>query len=137
MPTAWGFANHVFGDLVWGAPLLVALVVIVVLLTRDRLDASSILTLSLPLSLLATPYAWSYDHVALAVAWGLLFARAAVADRTGAVVFVTAALVLACVLPWVLYAVSFARGEESLTALVPALTAIAAAIALRAQPRAT
>lgn len=137
MPTAWGFANHVLGDVRWGALLLVALAALLAWLTRRRLDAVSLFVLSLPLSLLVTPYAWSYDHLVMAVAWGFLFARAASAsDRASGVPLLGAALLLSCVLPWVLYALSFTRGEEALTAIVPALTALAVAFAMRAAPRA-
>jgi hypothetical protein len=132
MPTAWGLANHLFGDMAWGLLLIVAMVAVVAALTRDRLDAVSVFALSLPLSLLMTPYAWSYDHLVLAVSWGFLFARAAtIREPERAIPLLAAALLLACVLPWTLYAVGFARGEESLTAIVPALTALAVAMAVR------
>ncbi len=132
MPTAWGLANHLFGDMAWGVAIIVAVVAIIALLTRDRLDPVSVFVLSLPLSLLVTPYAWSYDHLVLAVGWGFLFARAAtIPQRARATSLLGAALLLACVLPWTLYAVGFVRGEESLTAVVPAFTALAVATAIR------
>lgn len=131
MPTAWGFANHILGDARWGALLLVALVGLLAWLTRRRLDGVSLFVLSLPLSLLATPYAWSYDHLVLAVAWGFIFARAASAVTRGAALL-SAGLLVSCVLPWVMYALSFSRGEEALTAIVPALTAVTVAFAMRA-----
>jgi len=135
MPTAWGFANHVLGDARWGALLLVALAALLGWLTRRRVDGVSLFALSLPLSLLATPYAWSYDHLVLAVAWGFIFARAAsAADRSAGVALLVAALAVSCVLPWILYALSFSRGEEALTAIVPALTAVTVAFAMRAAP---
>jgi hypothetical protein len=132
MPTAWGLANHLFGDMAWGAAIIVVVVAVVAVLVRDGVDAVSVFVLSLPLSLLVTPYAWSYDYLVLAVSWGFLFARAAtLPERARAIPLLAAALLLACVLPWILYAVSFERGEESLTAVVPAFTALAVAMAIR------
>lgn len=135
MPTAWGFADHVLGDARWGALVLAALAAAVAWLAWRRLDAADVLLLSLPLSLLATPYAWSYDHLVLAIAWGVIFARAASAsDRSLRAAMLAAGVGLSGALPWALYLWSFSRGNEALTAIVPALTAIAVAFALRAGP---
>jgi len=38
------------------------------------------------------------------------------------------------ILPWCLYAIAFARGLETLNALVPALTALVVALAIRVNP---
>ena len=134
MPTAWGFAAQTVGDAVWGAAVLVALVALTALIARGHVDAVRVFVLTLPLSLLATPYAWTYDYLVLAVAWGFILACAE--KNTGAArgALLGAALLLAVALPWILYAVSFARGEEALSASLAALTAVVAAVAARATP---
>ncbi len=132
LPTAWGLAADVLGNGWLGAALALGLLAAVWLLVRGRaLDLTEVAVLSLPLSLFVTPYAWSYDHLVLAVPWAFLLARAPARGgaRLAALVGVVA---LASALPWALYAVAFARGGETLSAVVPALTAIAVAVALRA-----
>jgi len=93
----------------------------------------TVFVLSLPLSLFATPYAWTYDYLLLAVAWGFILARAGSVRGATRLTLLLAALVLAVLGPWVLYAVSFTRGEEALSAVLAAATAIVAACAARAR----
>lgn len=136
LPTAWGFAADVLGNVALGAVLALALLAAVWLLVGGRaLDLTEVAVLSLPLSLFLAPYAWSYDQLVLAVPWAFLLARAPARGgaRLAALLGVT---VLASALPWALYAVAFARGGETLSAVVPALTAIAVAVAIRACPAA-
>jgi hypothetical protein len=135
MPTAWGFAAQTVGDVAWGAAFLAAIVIVTALIARGRADALVVFALSLPLSLLATPYAWTYDYLVLAVAWGFILACASRTEGVARWMFLLAGLVLAVLGPWVLYAVSFTRGEEALSATLAAATAIVAAAAARARPR--
>ncbi len=134
MPTAWGFAAQTTGDPAWGVLFLAAIVALTVLIARPHVDAVRVFVLTIPLSLLATPYAWTYDYLVLAVAWGFILACAE--RNSGAVrgVLVASTLLLAVALPWMLYALSFARGEEALSASLAALTALVAAAAARATP---
>ena len=70
LPTAWGLAADVTGNAALGAVLIAALVLVVVWLVRRRpLTTLDVFVLSLPISLFATPYAWSYDHLVLAPCW--------------------------------------------------------------------
>jgi hypothetical protein len=134
MPTAWGFAAQTVGDPAWGALVLIAVVALTALISWRQVDAVRLFVLTIPLSLLATPYAWTYDYLVLAVAWGFILACAD--QNTGAArsALLASALLLAAALPWILYAVSFARGEEALSASLAALTALVAAAAARATP---
>jgi len=134
MPTAWGFAAQTVGDPAWGALFLASVVAITVLIARTRVDAVRVFVLSLPLSLLATPYAWTYDYLVLAIVWGFILACAERSVPAVRGALVGAALLLAVALPWILYAVSFARGEEALSASLAALTAVVAASAARVTP---
>jgi hypothetical protein len=134
MPTAWGFAAQTVGDPAWGVILLAAVVALAALIARGHVDPARVFVLTIPLSLLATPYAWTYDYLVLAVAWGFILACAgrSAGRIRGALLF--AGLALAVALPWVLYAVSFGRGEEALSASLAALTALVAASAARTTP---
>jgi hypothetical protein len=131
LPTAWGFAAQTLGDAAWGAVFIALVVVATALIARRYADPLVVFVLSLPLSLFATPYAWTYDFLVLAVAWGFILACAGRSVGGTRVLLLLAALVLAVLGPWVLYAVSFTRGEETLSALLAAATAIAAACAAR------
>ena len=131
MPTAWGFAAQTVGDPAWGAAFLAAIVIITALIARGRAEPLVVFVLSLPLSLLATPYAWTYDYLVLAIAWGFIFACAGRSQGATRSVLLLAGLVLAVLGPWVFYAVSFNRGEEALSAALAAATALVAAMAAR------
>lgn len=134
LPTAWGFAGDVFGNVVLGAALGAALLLTVWAIVRGRqLTGLDVLALSLPVSLFIAPYAWSYDHLVLAVPWAYLFARLP-ADPGRWLAGSLGIVVLATMLPWLLYLLSFGRGLETLSAAVPAVTAVAVAFAVRAGP---
>ena len=131
LPTAWGFAAQTIGDAAWGGVFIAIVVVVTALIARGHVDPVAVFVLSLPLSLFATPYAWTYDFLVLAVAWGFILACAERAHGGTRVTFLVAALGLSVLGPWVLYAVSFTRGEEALSAVLTAATAIVAACAAR------
>ncbi|MBI2773139.1 MAG: hypothetical protein HYX56_01410 [Chloroflexi bacterium] len=87
--------------------------------------------LALPFSLLLMPYMWSYDFLVLAFPWAVTLAAAQQASAPSRPLILFGLAVVASVLPWSLYAVGLERGQETLSALIPAATAILAAIALR------
>jgi hypothetical protein len=132
LPTAWGLAADVFGNAALGAFLVAAVIAATWLIARGRVDDVALLALTLPLSLFATPYAWSYDHLVLGVSWALVLARAEIAGAWPRLWLTVATIVVATFAPWALYALAFTRGGETLTAVVPALTALLVAFALRA-----
>ena len=131
LPTAWGFAAQTVGDAAWGGVFIAIVLVATALIARGHTGPLVVFVLSLPLSLFATPYAWTYDYLVLAVAWGFILACAGRAAGSARLVLLAAGVVLAVLGPWVLYAVSFARGEETLSATLAAATAIVAACAAR------
>lgn len=130
LPTAWGFAADVFGNAAWGAVLCAALIAICLIIAR-RVDALSLLALSTSLSLVVTPYAWSYDFLVLACPWAFVLARAARTRGAPAFALRAGVVTVASLMPWVLYAVAFGRGGETLSVLVPAATAFLVAAATR------
>ncbi len=131
LPTAWGLAGDVLGAS-WIGAILIALVVAAtwVLVRRVRIDRVGLLALSLPLSLFATPYAWTYDFLVLAVSWSVVLARA-VSPRGVRPWLLLVTVALAGPIPWILYAIAFARLNETLSASVSAATALLVAFALR------
>jgi hypothetical protein len=132
LATAWGLAAHDLGNVLF-APVLIAAAVLVVLLVAGGVprDALGLSALAVPLALFATPYAWSYDFVALALPWAFLVARAARADAPTRYALLIALLLSASLLPWTLYAIAFQRGVETLSAIVPLAAALLVAAAAR------
>ena len=131
--TAWGVGAHDLGGLGWGAALVATVVLACApAWTEIRRSRIALLALSVPLSVFATPYAWSYDFLVLIVPWAFVLARALRA-RPGTRRALTAALVVvASPLCWILYGLAFARETETLSAAVPALTALLVTASLRA-----
>jgi len=135
LPTAWGFSADVLGDPLWGAVLAVALLAACLAIARRGLDALALLALSIPLSLVVTPHAWSYDFLLLAGPWAYVLARARRPRAAGTSALFAASVFVASTLPWLLYALAFTRGGETLSVVVPAATALLVAAAARIQPR--
>ena len=136
LATAWGLAAHDLGS-VLVAPILVALVLAVTVLIARGVphDPVAFTALAVPLSLFATPYAWSYDFVVLALPWAFVMAAAGRAPATLRRGLLAAVVIIASPLAWLLYLFAFTRGAETLSATVPALTAILVAFASRVDGR--
>ncbi len=133
--TAWGFAAHELGSAAWAPVLIMALVVAVAGLARARLrEPVALAAVAVPLSLFATPYAWSYDYLTLALSWAVVLVAAGTAERRVRLALLLALLLVATLLPWLLWIVATARKTEALSAVVPAATALLAATALRYSP---
>jgi hypothetical protein len=135
LPTAWGFSADLLGNPIWGAVLAVALLAACFAIARRGLDALALLALSIPLSLVVTPHAWSYDFLLLAGGWAYVLARARRPRAAGARALFAATVFVASPLPWLLYAVAFTRGGETLSVAIPAATALLVAAAARIRPR--
>jgi hypothetical protein len=98
---------------------------------RRRRPTELVVAAALPLSVFATPYAWSYDHSILFVTAAVVVALAA-SVRAAARAMILVLLTLATIaLPWVLYVVAFRRGDEAWTAAVPLTVMGVLAIASR------
>jgi len=113
--TVYGLAPP---DQSWiGWIILAVLALTVVVWCRGR-DLPRRLSVLLPLSLVAAPYAWSYDQLVLFASVAVAIAIAATAPniRLGALVLL---ILVAVALPWALYALAFRVGGESFSALGP------------------
>jgi hypothetical protein len=136
LPTAWGFAADVLGNPAWGALISAAVVGACALLAK-RVDALSLLAVSVALSLVVTLHAWSYDFLLLAAPWAFVLGRLAQARGAAAVAALVGLVAVASLLPWLLYAVAFARGSETLSTVIPAATALLVAAVTRMTPART
>lgn len=146
LPTAWGFAADLTGSAAWGALLAGALAATVARMARGRAGARTVpadaatgaaelVALAAALSLVVTPHAWSYDHLALAPAWAMLVARASVATGASRAALLATTVVVASALPWSLYAVALARATETWSVLVPVCASLALAASLAGADR--
>ncbi|HEY6201471.1 MAG TPA: glycosyltransferase family 87 protein [Candidatus Limnocylindria bacterium] len=132
LPTAWGLAADVLGNAAVGALLVAALVIgCWLLVRRSGVDDVGLFSLTLPISLFATPYAWSYDFLVLFVSYAFVLARAGSASPRTRMWLTLGAVALAGPLQWLFYTVAFPRGNETLSAVVTAATALLVAAALR------
>jgi hypothetical protein len=132
--TVWGFSMDLFGTPVPGAIFLAIVVIAVVAIAQRRIFRElPFLGLVIIISLLATPYIWSYDFLVLAVPWAIVLAELQRKSAARRFLFLIGLIAVASLLPWVLYALAFTRGRETWSVVVPAMTALllAAAIADR------
>ena len=136
LPTAWGLSADLFGT-VLAAPVLIVLVVALsIALARGRTTPVGLAAIALAISVFAAPHAWSYDHLVLVLPWALTLAIAERSSGRRRIALLLATAGVASLLPWVLYAIAFARGGETLNAVVPALTALLVAAAVGTEPAA-
>jgi len=135
LPTSWGLSADLFGTPALALVLIAALVLGVALIVRRMPGHLEFAAIVLPISLFASPYAWSYDHLVLVFPWALCVATASrlAGSARGALLIATA--LVGAILPWCLYAIAFTRGLETLNALIPALTALLVAAAIRLDSR--
>lgn len=135
LPSAWGLSSELFGTIFWGPILIAAIVAVVLVLLRDRqVGQLTFASIALPVSLLAVPHIWSYDFLILALSWGTALALADTLPGAKRAVGLALTITSASLLPWSMYAVALGRGEESLSALVPACTALVLAAILGMRP---
>lgn len=133
LATLWGLADDLFGSALWAIPLIVGCGIGAVFIVRDRvIGPATWLALLIPWSLAAAPHAWSYDHLLLVVPWAATLAYATRMRRRERTAILLALVGAASLLPWLLYAVAFARGRETLSAVIPVVSLCVVAIAARA-----
>jgi hypothetical protein len=120
-----------------GFPLLAPIAIVAVALSllalvRGRVvDDASFAGMAVALSLVATPYAWSYDYVLLALPWALTLGRVSTIVGSRGMLVLLLQVLVASPLTWGLYLLAFSRGGETLSPLVPASSAILLALAVR------
>jgi hypothetical protein len=129
LPTVWGFSGDVLGAPVLGVVVLATLGVVAALAARRIRTDTGYAAAVLPLSLLAAPHIWSYDYLVLALPWAVAMSLAGRAGRATRLLLLLAIAIAACVLPWLMYAIAFARGGETLSAVVPAASLVVLALA--------
>lgn len=135
LPTAWGLSADLFGT-VLVAPLLIAAVIGAAWsLARRHATPVGVGAIALAISVFGTPHAWSYDHLVLVLPWSHTLAIAARCTGAVRLMLLLGTAAVASLLPWILYALAFSRGTETLNALVPALTALLVAAAIRSASR--
>ena len=126
--TIWNLAGSMTLAIVMIAALIAA---IVVLIRRREIDDAAILGLAVSLSLVVAPYAWDHDYVALAIPWTMIISRAQQLRPLPRRVLTASTVAVAAPLPWVMAALAALRGNESLFVLVPMITALLLALAIR------
>jgi len=125
LPTAAGLASLVFGDARVAVVFVVALVVAVMLLARGRrIDRVTYGAIAVAVSLFAVPYAYTYDHLFLLLPWAVVAAAAARSEGPDRWVRLVGLVGTAILVPWAIFAVTFATGSDTYNAVVPALAAL-------------
>jgi hypothetical protein len=135
LPTAWGLSADLFGTVLVAPALIAAVTGGAWYLARRRATPVGVGAIALAISLFGTPHAWSYDHLVLVLPWAHTLAIAARNTGAARVTLLLGTAAVASLLPWILYALAFSRGTETLNALVPALTALLVAAAIRSDIR--
>jgi hypothetical protein len=126
--TIWNLA----GSSTLASVVILLLVAAVVVLIRPRgADDAEILGLAVSFSLVVAPYAWDHDYVVLAIPWAIIISRAQRLRPLLRDLLTLSTVAVAAPLGWILSAVAAQRGSESLFVLVPTVTALLLAVAIR------
>ena len=126
--TIWNLAGS-WPQAVLAIALLLALVV---LLTRRRAASEAdILGLAVAFGLVVTPYAWSHDYIVLAIPWSMTIANARPLRPFSRYLLTMFIAIVAAPVLWFLPHVATVRGTESLSVIVPMITAVLLALAIR------
>ena len=127
--TIWNLAGSWPLAVVIVALLLAA---VVALIRRRGADDTAVLGLAVPFSLLVAPYAWDHDYVLLAIPWSLTIAYAMELRPLLRRTLLYSTVGVAAPLLWIIAAVvAPLLGAESVYVIVPMLTALLLALAIR------
>ena len=127
--TIWNLAGSWPLAVVIVALLLAA---VVALIRRRGADDTAVLGLAVPFSLLIAPYAWDHDYVVLAIPWSLTIAYAMELRPLLRRTLLYSTVGVAAPLLWIIAAVvAPLLGAESVYVIVPMLTALLLALAIR------
>lgn len=107
------------------------LAAVVVLVGRQRPNDADVLGLAVAFSLVVSPYAWSHDYVVLAVPWSMTIAHARQLRPLLRRTLMFCTILVAAPLLWIMAALIQVRQDENLSVLVPMLTALLLAFAIR------
>jgi len=126
--TIWNLA----GSWTLGVVAIALLLALVVILIGPRgADDAEILGLAVSFGLVVAPYAWDHDYIVLAIPWTMIIGNATQLRPLPRRVLTMSTVMVAAPLPWVLAAVATLRGTESLSVVVPMLTTVLLALAIR------
>ena len=126
--TIWNLA----GSWTLAIVIIALLLAVVVVLIRPRgAGDAEILGLAVAFGLVVTPYAWDHDFMVLAIPWSMTIGNARQLRPLLRYTLTFSIVIVAAPLLWVLTAVATTRGTESLSVLVPILTALLLALAIR------
>jgi len=129
LPTAAGLASLLFGDARVAIVLVVALIAAVVILGRGRrIDRVTYGAIAIAVSLFAVPYAYTYDQLFLLLPWAVVAAAAARAAGPDRWLRLAGLVGAAILVPWAIFAATFATGSDTYNAVVPALAALLATV---------
>jgi hypothetical protein len=126
--TIWNLA----GSWTLAVVVIALLLAVVVVLIRSRsVDDADVMGLAVSFSLVVAPYAWTHDYVVLAIPWSMIVGHARPLRPLLRYALTMSSVIVAAPLLWVLAAVSTIRGGESLSVIVPMITALLLALAIR------
>jgi hypothetical protein len=130
--TIWNLAGSSALAIVTIGLLLAA---VVVLIRPRRADEAEILGLAVAFGLVVAPYVWDHDLLVLAIPWFMIVAHASRLQPLPRRALTITTLLIAAPLTWILWAVANLRGgPQSLSVLLPILTAVLLALAIRWAP---
>lgn len=129
--TIWNLAGSSTLAIVMIALLVAA---VVVLIRPRRADDAEILGLAVAFGLVVAPYSWDHDYLVLAIPWFMIIAHASRLPPLPRRALTIVTIIVAAPLTWVLWAVANLRGTGSLWVLLPMLTAVLLALAIRWAP---
>jgi hypothetical protein len=126
--TIWNLAGS------WTVAVMVIallLAVVVVLIRARGADDAEILSFAVAFGLIVAPYAWDADYIVLAIPWSMIIGNASqLRPFPRSVLTISTVLVAAPVL-WAITVVGGLAGTQSLLVLVPILTVLLLALAIR------
>jgi hypothetical protein len=129
--TIWNLA----GSWPLAIAMIVLLVAAVVIVIRPRQpDDAEVLGLAVAFGLVVAPYAWDHDLLILAIPWFMIIGHASRLPTRPRRALTGITIAVAAPLTWVLWAVANLRGTESLSVVLPMLTAVLLALAIRWAP---
>ncbi len=130
--TTWDLATSL-GSWTFGIAIIALLLVVVVLLVRGRRTQwTDLVGLGTAFSVVVAPYAWVHDFMILAIPWSLTLARATELRPARRRMLAFATLFVAGLLFWILEVlIVVARVDKSVLALMPMITTLLLALAIR------
>jgi hypothetical protein len=130
--TIWNLAGSWTVAAIAIALLLAA---VLVLIRGQGADDAELLGLAVAFGLVVAPYAWDADYVVLAIPWSLTIGNARQLRPFPRSLLTMSTVLVAAPLPWVMAAVATLRDTQSLSVLVPILTALLLALSIRWAPK--